>query len=181
MATGYQPPWALLNRFTFRTETGTKPKCPELPSLQGTAGAGVRRVKTCDGIIPKSLEPPQPLLDKSPACPCGSSPTASGFLVEGHRVIQGASFSPGTAAACGNLLCSVLKYPGCIPACHSRALLLSSRTPQPALLTAIPGACRSPELLMSSLILHPPTAQSVTAQRSQREAVTPQPRQRGEN
>lgn len=101
MATGYQPPWALLNRFTFRTETGTKPKCPELPSLQGTAGAGVRRVKTCDGIIPKSLEPPQPRLDTSPACPCGSSPTASGFLVEGHRVIQGASLSPGTAAACG--------------------------------------------------------------------------------
>lgn len=134
------------------------------------------------GLSQNHLSLHSPAWIKAPPAPVGAVPQPQGFLWK----VTGSSREHHSAQAllqpaANNLLCSVLKYPGCIPACHSRALLLSSRTPQPALLTAIPGACRSPELLMSSLILHPPTAQSVTAQRSQREAVTPQPRQRGEN
>lgn len=90
-------------------------------------------MKTCNGIIPKSLEPPQSLLDTSPACPCGtgSSPTASGLLVERHWVIQGASFSPGTAGACGkHPLMPCPKAPGAHSTLAQPRPPLGSRVPQ---------------------------------------------------
>lgn len=56
-------------------------------------------------------------------------------------------------------LCRVLKHPGHIPPWHSRALP-SAPGYLSWLLTSIPGACRSPQLLTSFLILHPPTCDS---------------------
>lgn len=137
LATGYQPPWVLLDKFTFRTEIGIKPSAQSYPHSREQQGQESGGWRSAMGLSQNHLSLHSPSCIQAPPAPValGAVPQPQGFLWK----VTGSSREYHPPGHCCSL-CRVLKYPGRIPACHSRAVPLGSRTAQPAFLAAISGA-----------------------------------------